>query len=168
MISFSWDSKKNEANKKKHGISFDEAKTVFYDETAIRYFDPYHSDDEDRFLMVGLSRKLRILIVCHCFRERLGHKDYLSQKSHQGRRRDLLERTNMRKEYDFSKMKGQKNPYMKELKTQVTIRLDKETIDYFKDLAKKTGMSYQNLINLYLRDCVETKKEPILQWSHPA
>lgn len=49
MISFSWDSKKNEANKKKHGISFDEAKTVFYDETAIRYFDPYHSDDEDRF-----------------------------------------------------------------------------------------------------------------------
>jgi uncharacterized protein len=69
MITFSWDSKKNEANKKKHGISFDEAKTVFYDETAIRYFDPDHSDDEDRFLMVGLSRKLRILIVCHCFRE---------------------------------------------------------------------------------------------------
>lgn len=69
MISFSWDSKKNAANKKKHGISFDEAKTVFYDETAIRYYDPDHSEDEDRFLMVGLSQKLRILIVCHCFRE---------------------------------------------------------------------------------------------------
>jgi len=47
----------------------DETKTVFYDENAIRYFDPDNSDDEDRFLMVGLSNKLRILIVCHCFRE---------------------------------------------------------------------------------------------------
>ena len=69
MISFSWDNGKNEANKKKHGVSFDEAKTVFYDENAIRYFDPDHSDDEDRFLMVGVSQKLRIIIVCHCFRE---------------------------------------------------------------------------------------------------
>ena len=69
MISFSWDDRKNEANKKKHGISFDEAKTVFYDESAIRYFDPDNSDDEDRFLMVGVSQKFRILIVCHCFRE---------------------------------------------------------------------------------------------------
>ncbi len=73
----------------------------------------------------------------------------------------------MRKEYDFSQMKGQKNPYIKELKTQVTIRLDKDTVQYFKGLAKNTGMSYQNLINLYLRDCVATKKEPIIQWSQP-
>jgi uncharacterized protein (DUF4415 family) len=74
----------------------------------------------------------------------------------------------MRKEYDFSKMTGQKNPYIKELKTQITIRLDKDTVDYFKGLADHTGMSYQNLINLYLRDCVETKKEPRIQWSQPA
>ena len=69
MISFSWDDRKNEVNEKKHGVSFDEAKTVFYDENAIRYYDPDHSDDEDRFLMVGVSQKIRILIVCHCFRE---------------------------------------------------------------------------------------------------
>ena len=69
MISFSWDDRKNEANRKKHGVSFDEAKTVFYDENAIRYFDPDHSEDEDRFLMVGVSRNLRMIIVCHCFRE---------------------------------------------------------------------------------------------------
>ncbi len=69
MIIFSWDDKKNEANKIKHGVSFDEAKTVFYDENAIRYFDPDHSDDEDRFLIVGVRQRLRILIVCHCFRE---------------------------------------------------------------------------------------------------
>jgi uncharacterized protein (DUF4415 family) len=55
----------------------------------------------------------------------------------------------MRKEYDLSKMKGRKNPYLKELKTQVTIRLDKETVQYFKVLANNTGMSYQYLINLY-------------------
>lgn len=73
----------------------------------------------------------------------------------------------MRKGYDLSNMKGRKNPYLKELKTQVTIRLDKETIQYFKVLANNTGMSYQNLINLYLRDCVEAKKEPRIQWSQP-
>ena len=69
MISFSWDNRKNETNRKKHRVSFDEAKTVFYDENAIRYFDPDHSDDEDRFLMLGLSYKLRILVICHCFME---------------------------------------------------------------------------------------------------
>jgi uncharacterized DUF497 family protein len=69
MISFSWDNRKNESNRKKHGVSFDEAKTVFFDENAIRYFDPDHSDDEDRFLMIGLSYKLRTLVICHCFME---------------------------------------------------------------------------------------------------
>jgi uncharacterized DUF497 family protein len=69
VISFSWNDRKNKANQKKHGVSFDEAKTVFYDENAIRYFDPDHSEDEDRFLMVGVSRNLRMIIVCHCFRE---------------------------------------------------------------------------------------------------
>jgi uncharacterized protein (DUF4415 family) len=73
----------------------------------------------------------------------------------------------MRKEYDFSKMKGQKNPYTKDLKTQVTIRLDKDTVEYFKALAKKTGMSYQNLINLYLRECAEAKMEPSIKFHVP-
>ena len=69
MISILWDDRKNEVNKKKHGVSFEEAKTVFYDENAITYYDPDHSEDKDRFLMVGVSQKLRIIIVCHCFRE---------------------------------------------------------------------------------------------------
>ncbi len=59
MISFSWDARKNEFSEKKHRVSFDEAKTVFYDENAIRYFDPDHSDDEDRFLMVGVKPKVQ-------------------------------------------------------------------------------------------------------------
>jgi uncharacterized protein (DUF4415 family) len=74
----------------------------------------------------------------------------------------------MKKEYDFSKMKGEKNPYIKDLKTQITIRLDKETVEYFKELAKRTGMSYQNLMNLYLRECVETKKQPTVRFQSAA
>ena len=70
----------------------------------------------------------------------------------------------MKKEYDFSKAK--KNPYAKRLKRRVTIRLDGPTIDYFKDLAEETGIPYQTLINLYLRDCAESKRELNLKW-HP-
>ena len=69
MVSFAWDSRKNAANKRKHGVSFDEARTAFYDEYAIRYFDPDHSEDEDRFLMLGMSSRLRVLIVNHSYTE---------------------------------------------------------------------------------------------------
>ena len=65
---FIWDSSKASLNKRKHGVSFEEAQTVFYDENAIEYFDPDHSDDEDRFIMLGFSFKLRMLVVCYCTR----------------------------------------------------------------------------------------------------
>jgi predicted DNA binding CopG/RHH family protein len=68
----------------------------------------------------------------------------------------------MKAEYDFSKAK--KNPYAKRLKRRVTIRLDGPTVDYFKELAEETGIPYQTLINLYLRDCAESKKELNLEW----
>jgi len=67
-LGFEWDEAKNHANVRKHGVSFEEAQTVFLDEKAIRYFDPDHSEDEDRFIMLGMSWKLRVVIVCHCFR----------------------------------------------------------------------------------------------------
>jgi len=70
----------------------------------------------------------------------------------------------MKAEYDFSKAK--KNPYAKRLKRKVTIRLDAPTIEYFKDLAEETGIPYQTLINLYLRDCAQSKRELSLEW-HP-
>ncbi len=69
----------------------------------------------------------------------------------------------MRKEYDFSKSK--KNPYARMLKRQITIRLEEETIDYFKDLARESGVPYQNLINMYLRDCVHHQKKPDFKWA---
>jgi len=68
-LEFEWDNKKGKANAKKHGVSFDEARTVFYDEYAIQFFDPEHSESEDRFLLLGMSFKLKTLIVCHCFRQ---------------------------------------------------------------------------------------------------
>jgi len=68
----------------------------------------------------------------------------------------------MRKEYDFSD--AIKNPYAARLKRQVTIRMDEGTIDYFKALAEDTGIPYQTLINLYLRDCAVSHKKPSLQW----
>jgi uncharacterized DUF497 family protein len=65
-ISFVWDSRKHQSNIRKHGVSFDEAKSVFYDEMAVLFFDEDHSDSEERYIMPGTSEKLRILIVCHC------------------------------------------------------------------------------------------------------
>ena len=71
----------------------------------------------------------------------------------------------MRKEYDFTKLKGRKNPYAKHLKKQVTIRMGVDIIDYFKAMAEQTGVPYQNLINLYLRDCVQHHRKLSLKWA---
>jgi uncharacterized protein (DUF4415 family) len=71
----------------------------------------------------------------------------------------------MRTHYDFSKMKGVKNPYIGQLKQPITIRLDKGTVAYFKALATEIGMPYQNLINLYLRDCASAQKKLELKWA---
>lgn len=68
-LRFEWDEKKNKENIRKHGVPFEEAQTVFLDENAIRFFDPDHSQDEDRFIMLGMSLKLRVLVVCHCYRK---------------------------------------------------------------------------------------------------
>jgi uncharacterized protein (DUF4415 family) len=71
----------------------------------------------------------------------------------------------MRKEYDLSTMKGRKNPFARKLKKQITIRLGVDVLEYFKDLSQETGIPYQNLINLYLRDCANSKKRPVLKWT---
>ena len=71
----------------------------------------------------------------------------------------------MRTHYDFAKMKGHKNPYIKYLKTPITIRLDQDTVAYFKSLAGETGLPYQNLINLYLRDCASHHRKLKMAWA---
>jgi len=69
LIAFDWDKVKNLTNKKIHGISFEEAQTVFVDEHALLIHDPDHSDDEDRFILLGLSARVRLLVVCHSYRK---------------------------------------------------------------------------------------------------
>ncbi len=68
-LGFEWDNEKEKANVRKHGVSFGEARTAFYDENAIQFCDPDQSDVEDRFILLGLSLKPQVLVVCHCFRE---------------------------------------------------------------------------------------------------
>jgi len=68
-IQFTWDDQKDRENQKKHGVSFEEAKSVFYDENARLIHDPDHSDAEERFILLGLSYKLRIILVVHCYYE---------------------------------------------------------------------------------------------------
>ena len=70
----------------------------------------------------------------------------------------------MKSEYDLTSMKSRKNPYAAKLKKQVTIRMGEDVIDYFKGLAEETGIPYQSLINLYLRDCMTQHRRPDLSW----
>jgi len=71
----------------------------------------------------------------------------------------------MKKEYDLSKMKSRPNPYAKRLKRQLTIRMGVDIIDYFKSMAAQTGIPYQNLINLYLRECVMSQRKLQMKWA---
>lgn len=68
-LKFEWDENKNTINKSKHNVSFEEAKTVFYDEQALVIDDPDHSEQEDRFIILGQSSTAKLLVVCHCYRE---------------------------------------------------------------------------------------------------
>ncbi len=67
-LRFEWDPRKDRANRSKHGVSFEEAESVFLDDNALLIDDPEHSDEEDRFVLLGLSALLRTLVVCHCYR----------------------------------------------------------------------------------------------------
>jgi len=65
---FTWDDTKNISNERKHGVSFEEAQTVFFDENAVEFDDPDHSINEERFILLGLDQSLKALVVCHCYR----------------------------------------------------------------------------------------------------
>jgi len=69
-LRFEWDDRKNRENPQKHGVSFEEARTVFFDQRAVEFYDDEHASWENRFLLLGLSARLRVLMVCHCLRGR--------------------------------------------------------------------------------------------------
>jgi len=90
---FEWDQRKNAANKRKHGVSFEEARTVFYDERALLIEDPLDENEEDRFVLLGLSAGLRTLVVCHCYREEDSLIRIISaRKAHREERRNYEKR----------------------------------------------------------------------------
>ncbi len=91
-IDFKWDHKKDGLNQKKHGVSFEEAKSVFFDESATQFFDPEHSHDEERFVLIGLSFRLKILVVCHCYRERESVVRIISARKATRKERNYYER----------------------------------------------------------------------------
>ena len=111
-----------------------EAATVFFDELAIVFDDPYH------FCAKGFKS---------------GGKD-LSKAYDLG--------DAMRDEYDIEKLNPRRNPYVKYLKKQITININNDTIDYFKEMSQRCGIPYQTLMNLYLTDCAQKKKELELNW----
>ncbi len=86
-LRFVWDPKKARSNARKHGVTFEETETVFLDEQALLLGDPDHSEDEDRFVLLGISARLRTLVVCHCYRESDSEIRLIS-----ARRADLEER----------------------------------------------------------------------------
>jgi len=134
-INFEWDENKNRINKAKHGIDFEEAATVFYDEMAIVIGDTEHSGEEDRLKQAQVKRNSIT----------------------------IFERgVSMKEEYDFSN--GVRNPYVKKLKKQITINIDNDTVDFFKEQSKESGIPYQTLINLYLSDCAKHKKQLQISW----
>lgn len=93
MIKFAWDEKKNKTNIKKHGISFDEAATVFFDENALLIYDDPHSETEDRFIILGISDKSNMLVVCHCYRDNEETIRIISaRKADKGETKDYYER----------------------------------------------------------------------------
>lgn len=158
-IQFEWDENKNRINQHKHGISFLEAKTVFYDEEALVIDDPEHSEQEDRFIILGLSSRANLLVVRQILSSVLSRPERPQKLN-----RNIMESEVyvMLEEYDFSN--ARKNPYAKALKKQITINIDSNTIDYFKEQAEVVGIPYQTLINLYLKDCVANNRHLSLSW----
>ena len=90
-LTFEWDNRKSSSNAHKHGITFDEAQTVFLDENAREFFDPDHSENEDRFIMLGLSVRLRAVVVCYCIRHHGVIRIISARKANQGEEKDYWE-----------------------------------------------------------------------------
>jgi len=154
-LHFEWDQNKAASNLVKHGVSFEEAKSVFADSLGRLMADPDNSEDEERFILMGMSsqiivKELLILFV-------LFQLEMLINLNENNMRRKV-----MRESYDFSK--SVKNPYAKHFKKQITIRIDEDAIAYFKLMAEKKGIPYQSLINLYLKDCANEHRELEMKW----
>lgn|GEM_PF-586690 len=123
---------------------------------------------EDRLIAIGYSLLDRILTVVHCYKEDDEVIRIISARKATKQEKNSLKENNMKKSYDLSKMKEVKPSYLKKLKQQVTIKLDTQVIEYFKALSETAEIPSQTLINLYLKECAETKKKLKLKWEKTA
>lgn len=108
-----------------------------------------------QIILLAMSQNLNLLVVCHCYRS-----DDEIIRIISARKADTIES----KSYDFSN--AIKNPYISKLKKQITIRLDYNTVEYFKDLSEETGIKYQQLINLFFADCAKKHLKPNIEWKN--
>lgn len=161
-LRFEWDARKSASNAKKHKVTFEEARPAFADPNGLVIDDPDHSEEEERFILLRLE--LRSAPARGLSRLPGGcGSHHLRPQGNAARGFNLSkEQMTMRKEYDFAN--ARKNPHAARLKKQVTIRLDPESIAYFKAVSSEVGIPYQSLINLYLRDCVAARRRPRLDW----
>ena len=143
---------------------------MFYDDNAVLFDDPEHSEYEERFILLGISASSGLCTVCHCYRESESVIRIISARKQQEQKRgytmSLTEENTieMRDEYDVMGLNPRKNPYSKALKKQITININNDTVEYFKREAVVTGIPYQTLINLYLTDCALKERKLNLSW----
>ncbi len=138
---------------------------MFYDELAIEFYNDEHFEWEDRFLLLGLSSQLNLLMVCHCYRKVIPKSELYLLVKLQRMSQNATEGEFMQNEYDLSKMKSRPNPYAKRLKKQVTLCMEEDIVEYFKNMSKEAGIPYQSMINLYLRECVSSNRKLKINWA---
>lgn len=165
---FEWDQNKNILNQKKHNISFEEARTVFLDDNALLIDDPDHSQEEDRFILLGFSLRAKLLVVCHCYRRSENVIRLISARK--ATKSESSAYTNNREWGDWDERRiwfqqRNKKSLRKKNKKQITINIDSDTIDYFKKLSANSGIPYQTLINLYLSDCATHNRTLTVSWT---
>ncbi|MGH8538957.1 MAG: BrnT family toxin [Stenotrophobium sp.] len=155
-MQFEWDDGKAEANLAKHGVSCEEALTCLYDPAQLAFYDPEHSDDEDRELLIGHSNQGRLLIVSYTLRER-------PSASSPPAKRPAGRQGLMKKEYDLKALKvkrrgvlpGLRGRLPAQAKVRVTIALDRDVVEYFKAAAGRGALPYQTQINQALRQAID-------------
>ena len=162
-LEFTWDDQKAQSNRTKHGVSFEEAKSAFFDENARVIYDPDHSQQEDRFILLGMSDYLRLLIVCHCHRENDTIIRIISaRKANKKKKKTVSGVLIMRDNYDFSK--SIKNHYYNRLKNcskkqLLTLFLDEEIVTWYKKNKEYHQTEINNLLKEYIKNGIKKKEK---------
>ena len=160
-MKFEWDENKNNINKIKHGISFQDAETVFDDDNAIILFDEQHSDSEDRFIIIGRDSIFRELTVCHCYRKQESIIRIISARKATKTESKLYKGGGtMKDEYtaaDF--VNSVKNPYFSKLNRKAEVAVRHELYKVFSEIGEKNGVEAEVIMSRCLADYAKKLQE---------